>query len=78
MSSTLDETTIRAIDEPPVVKDVVPGTRSGAEMQAYREKVGAFEVWAEQYQDIGPGKKYADSTEYVQAMREQMPLRGRP
>ncbi|MDQ2798509.1 MAG: hypothetical protein M3Y13_02575 [Armatimonadota bacterium] len=26
---------------------------------------------ADQYEDICPGKKYADSTEYVQAMREQ-------
>lgn len=56
-------------DQYPFVKDIVPGTMSGAEMLAYWKASGAFEVWAEQYKDIGPGKKYADSTEYVQAMR---------
>ncbi len=58
-----------AIEDDPFLKDIVPGTMSGAEMLARLEKSGAFEVWAEQYKDIGPGKKYADSTEYVQAMR---------
>lgn len=53
----------------PFGKDSVPTAMSGAEVLAQLEKSGAFEVWAEQYKDIGPGKKYADSTEYVQAMR---------
>lgn len=58
-----------AIEDDPFLKGIVPGSISGAEMLARLEKSGAFEVWAEQYKDIGPGKKYADSTEYVQAMR---------
>lgn len=49
----------------------VPESKSGAEMLADWEKQGFFDIWAEQYKDIGPGKKYADSTEYVQAMRAQ-------
>ena len=59
------------VDGPPFVKGIVPGTMSGAEMLAYWEESGCFEVWAEQYKDIGPGKKYADSTEYVNARRGQ-------
>ena len=47
----------------------MPGSLSGAEMLADWQEAGCFEVWAEQYEDIGPGKKYADSTEYVNAMR---------
>jgi len=50
---------------------------SGAEMLAYWQESGCFEVWAEQYKDIGPGKKYADSTEYVQAMRARADYRSR-
>ena len=58
------------IDEPILARIVIPGTMSGAEMLADWEEHGCFEVWAEQYKDIGPSKKYADSTEYVNAMRE--------
>lgn len=56
----------------PFVKGSVPAAMSGAEVLAYWKASGAFEVWAEQYKDIGPGKKYADSTEYVQAMRARV------
>ena len=62
---------ILEIDGPPFVKGIIPGTMSGAEMLAYWKESGCFEVWAEQYKDIGPGKKYADSTEYVIAIRKQ-------
>ena len=54
----------------------VSESKSGAEMLADWEEQGCFDIWAEQYKDIGPGKKYADSTEYVQAMREQADNRG--
>lgn len=54
----------------------VSESKSGAEMLADWEAQGCFEVWAEQYKDIGPGKKYADSTEYVQAMRARADYRG--
>ncbi len=53
----------------PFVLGSVSESKSGAEMLADWKKQGFFDVWAEQYKDIGPGKKYADSTEYVQAMR---------
>ena len=56
----------------PFVKGSVPAAMSGAEAIAYWKEHGCFEVWAEQYKDIGPGKKYADSTEYVQAMRARV------
>ncbi len=61
-----------AIEDDPFLKDIVPGTMSGAEAIAYWKEHGCFEVWAEQYKDIGPDKKYADSTEYVQAMRARV------
>ncbi len=60
----------------PFVKGSVPTAMSGAEAIAYWKEHGCFEVWAEQYKDIGPGKKYADSTEYVQAMRARADYRG--
>lgn len=71
MDTETKEAEISEADQYPFVKGIVPGTMSGAEMLAYWEENGCFDVWAEQYKDIGPGKKYADSTEYVQAMREQ-------
>lgn len=71
MDTKIEEAEISEDDTYPFVKGIVPGTMSGAEMLAYWKESGCFEVWAEQYKDIGPGKKYADSTEYVQAMREQ-------
>ena len=70
------ETEALQIEQYPFVKGIVPGSMSGAEMLKSWEESGAFEVWAEQYKDIGPGKKYADSTEYVQAMRAKADYRG--
>jgi len=71
MDTMMREAEISEADQYPFVKDVIPGTMSGAEMLADWEENGCFDVWAEQYKDIGPGKKYADSTEYVNAMRER-------
>ncbi|MGI4788240.1 MAG: hypothetical protein ACRYFS_05260 [Janthinobacterium lividum] len=62
-------TEIVEIEQYPFVLGSVSKSKSGAEMLADWEEQGCFEIWAEQYKDIGPGKKYADSTEYVQAMR---------
>jgi len=76
MDTKLENAEISEADQYPFVKGIVPGTMSGAEMLAYWEESGIFEVWADQYQDIGPGKKYADSTEYVQAMRAKADYRG--
>lgn len=70
MDTIIKESEISEADQYPFVKDGIPGTMSGAEMLADWEEHGCFEVWAKQYKDIGPGKKYADSTEYVNAMRE--------
>jgi len=70
MDTEIKEAEISETDQYPFAKGVVPGTMSGAEMLADWEENGCFDVWAEQYKDIGPGKKYADSTEYVNAMRE--------
>ena len=69
------ETEAIEIEPYPFVKGIVPGSMSGAEMLIYWEEQGCFEVWADQYKDIGPGKKYADSTEYVQAMRTKADYR---
>jgi len=77
MDTKIKEAEISETDQYPFVKDIVPGTMSGAEMLAYWQESGCFEVWAEQYKDIGPGKKYADSTEYVQAMRARADYRSR-
>ena len=65
------------IYELPFARIVIPGTMSGAEMMEFWQDNGCFEVWADQYKDIGPGKKYADSTEYVQAMRRRAEKRPR-
>ena len=70
MDTIIKEAEISEADQYPFAKDVIPGTMSGAEMLTDWKENGCFEVWAEQYKDIGPGKKYADSTEYVNAMRE--------
>ena len=69
MDTKIEEPEISENDTYPFVKGIVPGTMSGAEMLACWEENGCFEVWAEQYKDIGPGKKYADSTKYVQQQR---------
>lgn len=71
MDTKIKDAETSETDHYPFVKGITPGTMSGAEMLADWEENGCFEVWAEQYKDIGPGRKYADSTEYVQAMREQ-------
>lgn len=71
MDTETNETIISEADGPLFVKGVVQASLSGAQMLADWKENGCFEVWADQYKDIGPGKKYADSTEYVNAMREQ-------
>lgn len=63
-------------DEYPFVKDIVPGSMSGAEALAYWKANGVFDVPWPQHDDIGPGKRFADSTEYVQAMRARADYRG--
>ena len=70
------ETEVDEREQDPFVIGNVKKSKSGAEMLADWEEQGFFEVWAEQYKDIGPGKKYADSTEYVQAMRARADGRG--
>lgn len=55
----------------PAVQAIVPGSMSGAEMIAYWEREGVFEAFAYLNDLIGPGKQYADSTEYMLAMRRQ-------
>ena len=72
MDTKIKEAEISETDQYPFVKGIVPGTMSGAEMLADWEANGCFDVWAEQYKNIGPGKKYADSTEYVNAWRERI------
>lgn len=44
---------------------------SGAEMIARWERAGVFDAFAYLNDLVGPGKKYKDSTEYAQAVREQ-------
>lgn len=73
---TPEESAISANDNYPFVKDIAPGRMSSAEVLAYWEKNGVFEPWP-QHEEIGAGKKYADSTEYVQAMRARSDYRSR-
>ena len=70
------ETEAEELGEPALWRIVVPGTMSGAEMLEFWKDNGVFDVAWPQYDDIGPGKKYADSTEYVQAMRARADYRG--
>jgi hypothetical protein len=71
----MEDNTIE-LGEPPFVLAPVSESRNGAETLKIWEDEGCFEVWAEQYKDIGPGKKFADSTEYVQATRTRESYRG--
>lgn len=71
MDTQTDEPVISEADQYPFVKGIVPGSMSGAEMLAYWKESGVFDVPWPQHDDIGPGKKYADSTEYVQHLRRQ-------
>lgn len=71
MDTEFEGSQISEADQYPFAEGVVPGAMSGAEMLADWEENGCFDIWAEQYKDIGPGKKYTDSTEYVNAMRER-------
>lgn len=72
---TPEESVISANDSYPFVKDIAPGRMSNAEIVQYWHENGVFEPWP-QHEEIGEGKKYADSTEYVQAMRAQADYRG--
>lgn len=65
--------TLEWLDRDPLLKDIVPGAMSGAEMLDLYERAGVFR----DYPEIGPGRKYADSTEYLLAMREEAAKQGR-
>ncbi len=65
-----EEFVISVSDDYPFVKDIAPGRMSNAEVVQYWRDNGVFASWP-QHEEIGEGKKYADSTEYVQAMRAQ-------
>lgn len=71
---TSEESEISVNDTYPFVKDIAPGRMSRAETLAYWEKNGVFDLWP-QHAEIGEGKKYADSTEYVQATRARSVLK---
>ncbi len=70
-TSTDTEPAIDLEDRNSAIKAIVPGTMSGAEMIAYWEREGVFETFASLNDLIGPGKQYADSTEYMLAMRAE-------
>jgi len=76
MDTQTAEVEIAEVEPFPFAIGRVSESKSGAEMLADWQEHGCFEIWAEQYKDIGPGKKYVDSTEYVQAMRAQEDYRG--
>ncbi len=73
MENEPDQDTLALLDIDPLVKDIVPGTMSGAEMLEMYERAGVFR----DYPEIGPGRKYANSTDYLLAMREEAARRGR-
>ena len=74
-AQTAEELAIFESDQYPFVKDIVPGRMSRAEVLQYWHENGVFDSWP-QHEEIGTGKKYADSTEYVQALRERTDYRG--
>ncbi len=76
MDTKIEEPQISEDDTYPFVKGIVPGSMSGAEMLAYWKESGVFDVPWPQHDDIGPGKRFADSTEYVQHLRRQAEYRG--
>ncbi len=67
MENQPDQDTLALLDTDPLIKDIVPGTMSGAEMLELYERAGVFR----DYPEIGPGRKYASSTDYLLAMREE-------
>lgn len=71
MDTQAEKIEIAEADQYPFVKGLVPGTMSGAEMLAYWEESGVFDVPFPQYDEIGEGKRFKDSTEYVQHKRQQ-------
>ena len=56
-------------DGPPFVTDVTPGTMSGAETLAYWRENGVFDVPWPQFDEIGEGKRFRDSSEYARHLR---------
>lgn len=59
------------------VEGIIPGTMSGAEMIDFYKREGVFDTFAYLNDLIGPDKKYANSTDYLHAMREEAARRGR-
>lgn len=76
MDTKIKEAEISEADQYPFVKDIIPGTMSGAEMLAYWQESGVFDVPWPQHDQIGEGKRFKDSTEYVQHLRQQADYRG--
>ena len=64
-------------DGPPFVKGIAPGTLSGAEIVALWDRNKIFDVWTHRKAQIGPGKPFADSSEYARHIREQAQRRTR-
>lgn len=58
-------------DALPFLSNLSQKTMTGAELIAYWEREGVFDAFKERAAQIGPGKQFADSTEYVQHLREQ-------
>lgn len=73
MENQPDQDTLALLDTDPFIKDIVPGTMSGAEMLELYERAGVFR----DYPEIDPSRKYANSTDYLLAMREEAARRGR-
>ncbi len=76
MDTEIESAVISESDEYPFVKGIVPGSMSGAEMLKYWEENGVFDTPWPQYDEIGEGKRFNDSAEYVQHMRRQADYRG--
>ncbi len=76
MENETERDTLALLDMHPLAADIMPGTMSGAEMLELYERAGVFETFAFLNDLIGPDKQYADSTEYLLAMREKAARRG--
>ena len=76
MDKEIEKAVISESDQYPFAKGIVPGSMSGAEMLAYWEESGVFDVPWPQYDEIGEGKRFKDSTEYVQHNRQKADYRG--
>ncbi len=71
MDIEAEEPALMERDGPPFVRAVTAGAMSGAEMLSYWQESGVFDVPWPQFDEIGEGRRFPDSSEYARHLREQ-------